>query len=205
MSFFFNLGAMESQKCIQKKLYIKNMLCSCSIKLLEIYFKQNNIETISIKLGFAEIKYNTQEIQLKDIEKIIAEAGFELITNREIKIVEQIKIAVQELIHEMNNTDSILRKSEYLVEKTGMNYRYLSNLFSSYEPVTLEKYIILNKIEKIKNLIDSEEYTLSEISYMMDYNSVQYLSNQFKKETGMSVSEYKNSDRSSKKALDRLY
>lgn len=58
------------------------MLCSCSIKLLEIYFKQNNIEIISIKLGFAEIKYNTQEIQLKDIEKIIAEAGFELITNR---------------------------------------------------------------------------------------------------------------------------
>jgi YesN/AraC family two-component response regulator len=77
-----------------------------------------------------------------------------------------------------------------------MSYRQMSSLFSKYEITTLEKYIILNKIERIKELIDSEEFTLSEIAYMMDCNSVQYLSNQFKKETGMSVSEYKLSDRS---------
>ena len=105
----------------------------------------------------------------------------------------------------MNNTDSIMRKSEYIVEKLSLNYRYLSKLFSTYESITLERYIILNKIEKIKELIDNEEYTLSELSYMMDYSSVQHLSNQFKKETGMSVTEYKQSNRSIRKPLEELY
>jgi AraC family transcriptional regulator len=99
---------------------------------------------------------------------------------------------VFELIYKMNNVNSIAQKSEYIVEKLGLNYRYISNLFSKYEPQTLEKYIIRHKIERIKQLIDENEYTLGEIAYMMDYSSVQYLSNQFKKETGMTVSEYKN-------------
>ncbi len=80
-----------------------------------------------------------------------------------------------------------------------------SRIFSSNQNITLEKFIILNKIERIKELIDQEEFTLSEIAYMMDYSSVQYLSNQFKQLTGMTVSEYRESDRSSKKAIDNLY
>ncbi len=98
-----------------------------------------------------------------------------------------------------------MRKTDYIVEKLNLNYRYLSKLFSKYEAVTLEKYIILNKMEKVKELIDNEEYTLSEISYIMDYGSVQYLSQQFKKETGMSVTEYKQSDKKSRKSLEELY
>ncbi|MCK4989031.1 MAG: helix-turn-helix domain-containing protein, partial [Bacteroidales bacterium] len=74
-----------------------------------------------------------------------------------------------------------------------------------HEHITLEKFIILNKIERIKELIDQEELTLSEIAFMMDYSSVQYLSNQFKQTTEMTVSEYKESDRSSKKPIDKLY
>ena len=105
----------------------------------------------------------------------------------------------------MNNVDSVVRKSDYLVEKLGYSYPYLSKIFNSHEPVTLEKYIILQKIERIKQLIDNEDFTLSEIAFMMDYSSVQYLSNQFRKITGMSVSEYKASDRSAKKPLDRIY
>ncbi|NPA68230.1 MAG: helix-turn-helix transcriptional regulator, partial [Chlorobi bacterium] len=72
-----------------------------------------------------------------------------------------------------------------------LNYRYLSKIFSNHEPVTLEKYIIKEKIKKIKQLITEDEFTLSEIVYMMDYSSVQYLSAQFKKETGLTVTEYK--------------
>ena len=181
------------------------MLCKSSIKLLRIFFEKENIIVQQIRIGYAEILYPETLFTSKKIEKIIIDAGFELIINHDLKIVEQIKIAVKELIHEMNNVDSILRKSEYIVEKTGMNYRYLAKLFSDYEPITLEKYIILNKIEKVKHLIDGEDFTLSEIAYMMDYSSVQYLSTQFKKETGFSVTDYKNSDRSSKKALDDLY
>jgi AraC-like DNA-binding protein len=105
----------------------------------------------------------------------------------------------------MNNVDSIARKSDYLVEKTGLSYPYLSRIFSNHEHITLEKYIILNKIERIKELIDQEELTLSEIAFNMDYSSVQYLSNQFKQMTGMTVSDYKESDRSSKIPIDQLY
>ena len=107
-------------------------------------------------------------------------------------------------MHHLNNVDSIVRKSDYLVEKLGLSYQYLSKIFSEHEHHTLEKYIILQKIERIKHLLDSEEFTLSEIAYRMDYSSVQYLSNQFKSITGMTVSEYKESDRSSKRGIESL-
>ncbi len=81
----------------------------------------------------------------------------------------------------------------------------LARIFSNHEQITLERFIILNKIERIKELIDQDEFSLSEIAFMMDYSSVQYLSTQFKKYAGMTVSEYKESDRSSKKPIDRLY
>ena len=123
---------------------------------------------------------------------------------REQQIVSQIKQAVIELIHYSNNVSSILRKSDYLVEKLNMSYQQLSKIFSKHENITLEKYIIKNKIERIKELIDSDEYSLSEIAYMMDYSSVQYLSNQFKKETGFSVSEYKKFEKRNKSTLDEL-
>ncbi|HYX07107.1 MAG TPA: helix-turn-helix domain-containing protein, partial [Bacteroidales bacterium] len=80
----------------------------------------------------------------------------------------------------------------------------LSRVFNAQEPITLEKYIIVNKIERIKELIDSNEYTLSEIAYMMDYSSVQYLSNQFRQITGISVTEYKHSDQKIKSLIDKL-
>jgi AraC-like DNA-binding protein len=158
-----------------------------------------------INLGRASITYDESRISREDIRKILNDTGTDLIESRDQRLVEEIKQGVFELIHQMNNVDSIVRKSEYLVGKTGLSYPYLSRIFSSYEHITLEKFIILNKIERIKELIDQEELTLSEMAYMMDYSSVQYLSNQFKQTTGMTVSEYKVSDRSSKKPIDRLY
>lgn len=190
---------------VTKKIYIKNMISNCCIRTLKSDLEENNIIVNEIRLGFAKITYNLSKINDEKIASILALSELSLIKSREQKIVENIKIAVIELIHKMNNVDSIAKKSDYIVEKLGLNYRYLSKLFSNIEPVTLEKYIILNKIERIKNLIDEDEYTLSEIAYMMDYSSVQYLSNQFKKETGYSVSDYKQSDKSEKKSLTDLY
>ena len=190
---------------VTRKIFLKNMVSNCCIRLIEKELNDCNITVDEIKLGYVQVSYNSQETSFDKIIKILSDAGFEQITSRDKKIVEKLKLAVVELIHYMNNTDSIVRKSDYIVEKLNLNYRYLSKLFSKYEPITLERYIILNKIEKVKELIDNEEYTLSEISYMMDYSSVQYLSNQFKKETGMSVTEYKQSDHSSRKSLEELY
>jgi AraC-like DNA-binding protein len=91
----------------------------------------------------------------------------------------------------MNNVNSIVQKSDYLVEKLGMSYQKLSRLFSRQEGITLEKYIIQNKISRIKELLNQGEFSLSEIAYMMDYSSVHYLSKQFKDITGETVSLYK--------------
>ena len=185
-------------------IHIKNMMSNCCMKVIRDEFERNNIEVKNIRLGEAIISYDQNEMNLEKIGAILKEMKFELVISREAKIVNKIKTVVIELIHHLNNVDSIVRKSDYLVEMLGMSYQQLSKIFSKHEPITLEKYIILNKIERIKELIMYDEYTLSEIAYMMDYSSVQYLSNQFKKETGYSVSEYKKSGMNLKKPLENL-
>ena len=174
-----------------KKIHIKNMLCNCCLRIVREDFEKNNVKISKLRLAYAEISFNELEMSLQKIDKILNKSGMGLIVNREQRIVEETKQAVIDLIHHMNNVDSIVRKSEYLVEKLGKSYQQLSKLFSKYETITLEKFTIKNKIQRIKELIMSDEYSLSEIAFMMDYSSVQYLSNQFKKETGITVSEFK--------------
>ena len=186
-------------------LYIKNMVCQCCLRVISQELEKAGVKVNEIMLGKATVSYDPDLVTMARIKAVLNELGTDLIEGREHKLVEEIKLAVVELIHQMNNVDSIVRKSEYLVEKTGLSYAYLSRIFSSHEHITLEKFIILHKIERIKEMIDQDEFTLSEIAFMMDYSSVQYLSNQFKHITGMTVSEYKDSDRSSKKPIDKLY
>lgn len=181
------------------------MVCQCCIRVLGEEFEKAGISVVEISLGRARVMFDPDQVAMDDIREILNKLGTDLVETREHRLVEEIKLAVVELIHHMNNVDSIVRKSDYLVEKTGLSYPYLSRIFSSHEQITLEKFIILHKIERIKELIDQEELTLSEIAFMMDYSSVQYLSNQFKHTTGMTVSEYKESDRSSKRPIDNLH
>ncbi|MEA2042608.1 MAG: helix-turn-helix domain-containing protein [Bacteroidota bacterium] len=190
---------------LTKKLHIKNMRSKCCIRMLRHDFMEHNIDVNEISLGYAEISYNPQLVDKNIIAEILQLSGLSLIASREEKIVDEVKQAVHELIHEMNNIDSITKKSEYIVEKLGLNFRYLSKIFSANEGITLERYIILHKIERIKSMVDEEEYTLSEIAYMMDYSSVQYLATQFKKETGYSVSDYKLLDQKEKNLLSGFY
>lgn len=180
------------------------MMCNCCIKAVNDILIKNSLHVNNIKLGYAEVRFLKNSPTFEQLDIILRNEGFGLVASREKRIVEQIKIAVVELIHEMNNVNSMVRKSEYLVEKLNLSYQQLSKLFSKYENISLEKFIINNKIERIKELIDSDEFTLSEISYMMDYSSVQYLSSQFKKETGITVSDYKKSDRNFRKAIGDL-
>ena len=156
-------------------LNIKNMVCSCCIRVLKEDFEKAGVIVQKIRLGEVVICYSPEKINFNAIEKIIKDCGFELIADKEKLLVEQIKLAVIELIHYYNNANSLIRNSDYLIEKLGYTYQYLSSVFSKHENITLEKYIILQKIEKVKELLDFENYTLSEISFMMGYSSVQYL------------------------------
>jgi len=190
---------------ITSVLSVKNMVCSCCIRVLKEDFEKAGVLVQKIRLGEVVICYNPETINFNAIEKIINGNGFELITDKEKQMVEQIKLAVIELIHYYNNANSLIRNSDYLIEKLGYTYQYLSSIFSKHENVTLEKYIILQKIEKVKELLDFENYTLSEISFMMGYSSVQYLSNQFRLITGVSVTDYKKNKNIERKPLNDLY
>jgi len=171
-----------------KTLFIKGMLCNCCKRLLVLVFEKEQIPYLKIALGQVTLPHNAD---LDYIKQLIQDNGLQIIEDKNLKLVEQIKIAVIELIYYANNSNSIIRNSDYLVGKTGISYPQLSSVFSEYEGTTLEKYIIQHKIEKTKELLQEEELTLSEIAYQMGYSSVQYLSNQFKKITGMTVSEWR--------------
>jgi YesN/AraC family two-component response regulator len=196
---------MSGIDLVSETLMISNMVSNCCVVLLRERLEAAGIFVNQVQLGQVFVSYDPVHHNHNAVAELIREIGLDVIEGREKIMVEKTKQAVIELIHHMNNVDSVVRKSDYLVEKLGYSYQYLSKTFSAHEPVTLERYIILQKIERIKQLIDNNEFTLSEIAFMMDYSSVQYLSNQFHKITGITVSEYKASDRSSKKPIDKLY
>ncbi len=196
---------MSGTDLVSETLFIRNMVSNCCVTLLRERLEAAGIIVNQVQLGQVNVSCQSGQHDHGTVSALIKEIGLEVIESREMIMVEKIKQAVIELIHHMNNVDSVVRKSDYLVEKLGYSYQHLSKTFSAHEPINLERYIILQKIERIKQLIDNEEFTLSEIAFIMDYSSVQYLSNQFHKTTGMTVSDYKVSDHSSKKPIDKLY
>ena len=195
--------ATPNQKLMRKDLHLKNMVCNCCILLLKKELMVPGVEIHDISLGRVSLSFNPTLITWKKVEKIILDLGFEILVDKEKILVEQIKQAVIELVHH-STFNAMVRNSDYLVERFDVSYPYISTLFSKHENITLEKFIILNKIEKVKEQIEYGELTLSEIAYMMGYSSVQYLSTQFKTVTGISVTEYKNNPTVSRKPLDSI-
>lgn len=175
------------------ELKVKHLISRSGIKLVELFFKENEyIDVHYVRLGEVGLFYDEKEIKPKDIEDLFQkELDFEIIKNIELQLVEQIKIAVIELIAYSNNMNSLIRNSDYISEKLQQPYDKLTRVFSSQTGKTLEQYILSVKMERIKRLLIQNEFSVSEISYMMSYSSVQYLSRQFKKIVGKTISEYK--------------
>jgi AraC-like DNA-binding protein len=181
------------QNWTTEKYLLRNMLSKSCVKLVSLYFDNlENVEVKKVRLGEVLLSYNPEAINSFEIEKKFSELGFTVVTDENESLVENIKVAAIELIHHANNMSSLIRNSDYISDRVQVPYDKLSKVFSSVTGTTLEKYLILLKIERAKELILNSEYTLSEISYMLGYSSVQYLSNQFKKTTGFTVSQYKN-------------
>ncbi len=179
------------------------MTSSCCIHLLRKELSIDGIDIHDIKLGTIVISVDPKKVAWKRIEAMLEGYGFEIIRNKEKLLVEQIKQAVIDLVH-YSTYNAMVRNSDYLVERFDMSYPYISSLFSKHEPTTLEKFTILHKIEKVKELIEYGELTLSEIAFIMGYSSVQYLSTQFKTITGISVTDYKANPAIERKSLDLL-
>ncbi len=176
------------------ELSIAGMVSRSCIRLVQIYFQSvEGIEIRSVRLAQVSLDYNPQLIHPRQIEVHFERIGFKVVKEEENCFAHQIKAAAIELIHFSNNTNSIIKNSDYISQKVGLSYSKISRLFSDEFNTTLEKYIILLKIEKTKSMLLQKDYNLSEISYYMGYSSVQYLSRQFKSITGLTVSQFKKS------------
>jgi AraC-like DNA-binding protein len=142
------------------------------------------------------------ERQLKEVDQALQKSGFELIETRVNKIIEDIKKLVLEYIRD-GVTDRKRRMSTFITNELHYDYSYLSDLFSSIEGLTIEKYFIIQRIEKVKELIVYDQLSLTEIAYQTGFSSVHHLSGQFKKETGINASHFKKIGAARRKSIDR--
>lgn len=184
-------------------LYIKNMVCPRCIESVRDVFSELNIQTSGIKLGEVTV---TSIINFKLKEKLEARLklkGFELLEGKKSKLIAQIKSIVINQIHHSEDVLNI-NFSTYIADQLNQDYSTLSKLFSSVEGVTIERFILKQKVERVKEFIFYKELTLSEIAFKMGYSSVAHLSSQFKKETGMPPSEFKKLNKPNRKSLDSL-
>lgn len=184
-------------------LRIKNMVCDRCIRVVREELERLGIDVKEVELGEVTVARRDLAHKMQALKKTLESNGFELIGDKNAKLAERIKAAVIEWVR----GDGDLRTSDLaalLSGRLGHEYRYLSRMFSSLENVTLEQYIILQKIERVKELLVYGEITLTEIAYRLGYSSVQYLSNQFKQITGFSPSAFKHLKNHKRKALDRV-
>lgn len=172
-------------------LHIKYMVSLSCIIIVRSELEKLNINHGVIELGAVKLFDKPSPKQLKTIRTNLKKQGFVVIDNAKDILVEKIKNVVIEMVHISPKLPNV-NYSVYISEKLGYDYTYLANVFSEFTGTTLEQYIIAHKIEKVKELLMYNELSLTEISYKLDYNSVAYLSRQFKKVTGLTPSFFKN-------------
>ncbi|MCE1200521.1 MAG: AraC family transcriptional regulator [Bacteroidia bacterium] len=175
----------------QSRYLLSNMLSDCCLRLMMLELEKLGVEVKKARLGEVLLRWDEDLVKENEILDLFSRMGFGLIDDHEKALVEDIKRVVIELVWH-TTFNAMVRNSDFIVSRFDKSYQYLSTLFSRHEHITLEKYIILQKIEKVKELLQDERLTLSEIAYMMGYSSVQYLSTQFKQVTGYSVTEYRS-------------
>jgi AraC family transcriptional regulator len=187
------------------RLQVKNMVCDRCIKVVREELDTLGIRPSHIALGEIETEKDLDETQLAQVKQALEENGFELLDNKRAALVEHIKtLIIEEVQYLKGNKPAALNFSDYLSQKTGYEYSYLSNLFSSETGQTVEQYIIAQKIEKVKEWLSYNELSLSEMAWRLSYSSAAHLSNQFKKITGMTPGEFKKSNTLPRKALDQV-
>ena len=147
-------------------------------------------QTLTVELGEAELKENISEAQLDRIKIALQKWNLELTDNKKSMLIEKVKHIIIELIY-YEDVQLQVNFSTYLSRKLNYEYTYLSNLFSEMEGTTIEHFIIAHKIEKVKELLAYDELSLTEIAWKLHYSSVAHLSNQFKKVTGLTPSQFK--------------
>lgn len=184
-------------------LFIKNMVCDRCIMVVKQELTKLHIVPSFVVLGKIEIPDDTTETQLAQLRQHLAAVGFELLDDNRKKLIAQIKGIIIGQIHH-GKPDEKHNYSDILSKALHKDYSYLSALFSEVESITIEKYIINQKIERVKELLVYDELSLSEIAWQLGYSSVAHLSAQFKKVTGLTPSYFKRMGGLHRKPLDKV-
>jgi AraC family transcriptional regulator len=187
----------------EKTFHIRNMVCPRCVATVRSVLEGMGFTVLEVSLGRARVASRTG-IEEEAVDRELGKHGFALIADPEQRIVEEIKISLIEYIARLENMDQPLSMSEFLSHHLATSYQHLSRIFSRSEHVTIERYLIMLKIERVKELLSYGELTLSEVAYRLKYSSVQHLSGQFKKVTGLSVSEFRETGAVHRHSLDAV-
>ena len=172
------------------------MTVKTELEKLGILFK-------TIDLGMVETVENIDDEQREKLNKNLLRSGLRLLDDNKSILIEKIKIVIIEMIHYADELPDV-NYSDYISEKLGYDYTYLANTFSEVKGITIQQFIIINKIEKVKELLLYDELNLKEISYKLHFSSPAHLSNQFKKITGLTPSFYKQLKQKRMKNLENM-
>ena len=159
---------------------------------------------VIVELGMVEILEDITQEQRAQLSNSLLKSGLELLEDKKSILIEKIKNVITEMIHYSDELPKV-NYSDYLSEKLNYDYTYLANIFSEVKGITIQQYIIIHKIEKVKELILYDELSLSEISYKLHYSSPAHLSNQFKKVTGLTPSFYKKMKQKRNRNLENMW
>lgn len=186
------------------KLYIKNMVCHRCRLVVSAELEKLDLKPLSVELG--EVVLQEKELtdqQQAALKKALEDVGFELIDDRKSRLIEKVKKLI---IHWVHYADEPPRQkySDLIAAEVHYDYPYISRLFTEVEGITIEQYIMQQKIEKVKEHLVYDELSLSQIAFEMGYSSTAHLSGQFKKLTGMTPSQFKNLQHKNRKPLDQV-
>lgn len=173
------------------KLYIKYMVSLRCKMMVKQELQKLGLHCVIVNLGMVEILEVITNAQKRQLSENLKKSGLELLDNKKNILIDKIKNVIIEMVHYADELPEV-NFSDYISEKLGYDYTYLSNIFSEVKGTTIQHFIIIHKIEKAKELLIYDELTLSEISYKLRYSSVGHLSNQFKKVTGLTPTYYKH-------------
>lgn len=180
------------------------MVCDRCVMIVKQRLDAMSIDYSVVQLGEVKLNSPINDDQFAALKDDLYSMGFELLDDRKAMLVSRIKSCIIKYIHSEDEEQVSMKLSALLADKLQTDYNYLSALFSSVEGITIEKYVILQRIERVKELLTYNELTLNEISYKLSYSSVQHLSQQFRKITGLTPSQYKQSAASGRKPLDQV-
>jgi AraC-like DNA-binding protein len=185
------------------RLYIKYMVSIRCKMVVKDVLKNLGLHFIVVDLGEVEIMEDLTPEQETELKEALSEVGLELMEDKKAILIEKIQNLITEMIHHSTEVPKV-NYSDYISEKLDYDYTYLSNIFSEVKGITIQQFIIVHKIERIKELIIYDEMTISEIAWKMHYSSVAHLSNQFKKNTGLTPSHFKQMKNKRRVPIDEI-